>query len=165
MCSVLTAVLHSLLRRGFFFNNMALYIGTPFLDFRSPLLDIEMVYGDFNCTNNNFIGNQLGSIIIACDSGYASVHILNCTFQGNLLNASSVIAISGADMLVMDSLLIDNNTIPLTLADCISTFISHFHPVAVMLQGSYLVISNTTSNNHGTALGLSGISFIAHGIC
>lgn len=67
-------------------------------------------------------------------------------------------------MLVMDSLLIDNNTIPLTLADCISTFISHFHPVAVMLQGSYLVISNTTfSNNHGTALGLSGISFIAHG--
>ena len=80
-----------------FVNNMALYRGTPFLDFRSPLLDVDMVYGDnsnylyFNCTNSNFIGNQLGSIIIACDSGYALVHILNCTFQGNLLNASSVI--------------------------------------------------------------------------
>ena len=66
--------------------------------------------------------------------------------------------------MIMDSLLIDNNTVPLAPADCISAFVSQFHPVAVMLRGSYLVISNTTfSNNHGTALWLSGIDFIAHG--
>ena len=43
-----------------FVNNMAINIGSPFLDFRSPLLDIEMIDGNslyFNSTNSNFIGN------------------------------------------------------------------------------------------------------------
>ena len=121
-----------------FVNNMAIDT-SPSLDFRSPLLDIE-IYGDsnnhlyFNCTNSNFIGNQLGSIIVTTNSAYASVRILNCTFQDNLLNAGNVIAISGAEMLIMDSLLIDNNTLPLTPADYISTSVPQFHPVAVMLQ-------------------------------
>ena len=64
---------------------MAINIESPFFDFRSPLLDIEMIDGDnrnslyFNCTNSNFIGNQLGSIIVACNSELALVHILSKT--------------------------------------------------------------------------------------
>ena len=63
-----------------FVNNMAT---SPRLVFRSPLLDIGMGYGDnvhnnlhFNsyCTNSNFIGNQLGSIIVTSYSSYASVY-------------------------------------------------------------------------------------------
>ena len=48
-----------------FVNNMATDT-SPLLVFRLPLLDIGMGYGDnvhnnlhFNCTNSNFIGNQL----------------------------------------------------------------------------------------------------------
>ena len=119
----------------------------------------------FNCTNSTFTNNQVGIIAVTAgdpasmgdSASIDSIHIRNCTFRGNSPVNASVIQITNYEklQLTMDSVIVDNNTLPLAPSFC---FVTSSQPIVVLLQGLALHISNTTfSNNRGTALGLNNV--------